>query len=64
MHTTLNDMWSFVGQIFGIQGEQSFEEHQNMVDIHVITIQENFYKVQTLGGEDVWKHRPNLECKK
>jgi hypothetical protein len=46
-------MWSFVGQIFGIQGEQSFEEHQNMVDIHVITIQENFYKVQTLGGEDV-----------
>jgi hypothetical protein len=46
-------MWSFVGQNFGIQGEQSFEKHQNMVDIHVIIIQGNFCKVQTFGGEDV-----------
>jgi len=32
--------------------EQAFEEHQNMMDIHVIIVQENFCKVQTSNGED------------
>jgi hypothetical protein len=32
--------------------EQAFEEHQNMMDIHVITMQENFCKLQTSSGED------------
>jgi hypothetical protein len=39
-------------QNFGIQGEQTFKEHQNTMDIHVISMQENFCKVQTSNGED------------
>jgi hypothetical protein len=53
LHITLNDVWSFVSwpKIWNLW-EQAFEKHQNIVDIHVIIVQESFCKVQTFGGED------------
>jgi hypothetical protein len=53
LHTTLNDVWNFVSwpKIWNIR-EQAFEKHQNIVDIHVITMQENFCKIQIFGGEN------------
>jgi hypothetical protein len=56
LHVALNGIWSFVSwsKFWNPKGT-TFEEHQNMVDIHVITMQEIFCKVQTSSGEDGWR---------